>query len=56
MLKRVSIAAVAIVGLSSLAHADATPGQPAPPFEAKDAKGVVHKLSVYKGKCPAEPC
>ena len=50
MLKRTSIAAVAMLGISSLAHAEAAPGQPAPPFEAKDAKGVVQKLSAYKGK------
>lgn len=50
MLNRTLIAAVAILGLASLAHADATPGQPAPAFETKDAKGAVQRLSAYQGK------
>lgn len=44
------ISALLIFGMSHLAQAAATPGQPAPAFEVKDATGKTQKLSDYAGK------
>ncbi len=42
--------AVMVVAASAVLAADIRPGQPAPDFKVKDANGVEHKLSAYKGK------
>jgi peroxiredoxin len=39
-----------LLGMPAMVMADAVPGKPAPPFEVKDARGHVQKLSDYQGK------
>ena len=39
-----------LLGMPAMVMADAVPGKPAPPFEVKDARGQVQKLSDYQGK------
>jgi peroxiredoxin len=39
-----------LLGMPAMVLADAVPGKPAPPFEVKDARGHVQKLSDYQGK------
>jgi AhpC/TSA family len=39
-----------LLGMPAMVIADAVPGKPAPPFEVKDARGHVQKLSDYQGK------
>ena len=39
-----------LIGLPAMVMADAVPGKPAPPFEVKDVRGQVQKLSDYQGK------
>src|SRR5262245_13093859 len=45
-----SFALVLLIAMPTLGMADAVPGKPAPPFEVKDARGQVQKLSDYQGK------
>ena len=45
-----SFALLLLIAMPALGMADAVPGKPAPPFEAKDARGQVQKLSDYQGK------
>lgn len=45
-----SALAAALVLLTHLAQAAAVPGEPAPAFSVKDAKGKVHTLTDYKGQ------
>lgn len=39
-----------LISMPAIVMADAVPGKPAPPFEVKDARGHVQKLSDYQGK------
>jgi peroxiredoxin len=39
-----------LLGMPAMVMANAVPGKPAPPFEVKDARGHVQKLSDYQGK------
>jgi peroxiredoxin len=39
-----------LIAMPALGMADAVPGKPAPPFEVKDTRGQVQKLSDYQGK------
>ncbi len=50
MMKTWLLAAVAIVGLSARAQADAQVGKPAPEFKAMDQDGKPQTFSQYKGK------
>ena len=45
-----SFALLLLLAMPALGMADAVPGKPAPPFEVKDARGHVQKLSDYQGK------
>ena len=45
-----SFALLLLLAMPALGMADAVPGKPAPPFEVKDARGQVQKLSDYQGK------
>jgi peroxiredoxin len=45
-----SVALLLLIGMPAMVMADAVPGKPAPPFEVKDARGQVQKLSDYQGK------
>lgn len=45
-----SFALLLLIAIPALSMADAVPGKPAPPFEVKDARGQVQKLSDYQGK------
>jgi peroxiredoxin len=44
------VALLLLIGMPAMVMADAVPGKPAPPFEVKDARGHVQKLSDYQGK------
>ena len=44
------VALLLLIGMPAMVMADAVPGKPSPPFEVKDARGQVQKLSDYQGK------